>query len=264
MLMPSAQGLDQALDRNARIARLRLLLPALEGAPPADAPALPFHLLEVDHALPARGLAVGALHEIAPAGDSHMAAAFGFAAACLAGAGFKTPSLLVVPNRFVGAYGAPYGHGLHLLGLDPGHLLIFTAGDHKAALWAAEEALRSGGVGSVLALLTGPLDLKTSRRLHLAAASTGTFLTVVRPARAEPAGAAVSRWRIAAAPARRCRFDGFEGTRWRVALERARNGRAGSWLMEWDHGAHRFRVAGALAGEAPPAGPAGPRLLRAG
>ncbi len=264
MLMPSAQGLDQVLDRNARLARLRSLLPALEGALPADAPALPFHLPEVDRSLPSLGLTVGALHEIAPVDTGHMPAAFGFAAACLAGARFETPSLLIVPARFVGEHGAPYGHGLHGLGLDPGRILIFTAGDHKAALWAAEEALRSGGVAAVLALLTGALDLKASRRLHLAAAATGTFLTIVRPARAEPAGAAASRWRIAAAPARRCRFGGFERTRWQVALERARNGRTGSWLMEWDHGAHRFHRAGALADQTPPAGAVGPRLRHAG
>ena len=39
--------------------------------------------------------------------------------------------------------------------------------------------------------------------------------------------------------------------RWRVALERCRNGRTGEWLIEWNHAAYRFRVARGVADRAP-------------
>lgn len=266
MLMPPAQGPDEALDRTAQVQRLRSLLPVLEGVVPADAAALPFGVQDIDGHLPQGGLVAGALHEIAPCSLEDTPAALGFLAACLAGGRFCGPSLLVVASRFIKEFGVPYGHGLYGLGLDPGRLVVFEAKDHKAALWAVEEALRSRSLAAVAAVLTAGLDLKASRRLHLAAAASGTFLMVLRPARAEPAGAALSRWRIAAAPARRDRFGTFEHGRWQVTLERSRNGRTGSWTMEWDHAAHHFRVVGALADPAPRpgAGIRSPELRYAG
>ncbi len=37
-----------------------------------------------------------------------------------------------------------YGHGLNALGLDPGRVFLVETQDDKQALWAIEEALRSG------------------------------------------------------------------------------------------------------------------------
>jgi protein ImuA len=246
MIVSSHQGLVQPLDRAAVVRRLRSVLPSLDGSAPTASRALTFRLPEIDRHLP-HGLAAGALHEIAPLSWEDTPAALGFAAACLAGAHLEGPCLLVVPARFVEAFGVPYAHGLNGLGLNPGRLIVFKAQNHKAALWALEEALRSDALAAVVAVLAAGLDLKSSRRLHLAVASSETFLMVLRPAHAEEAGAALSRWRIGPAPAKRDRFGAFEHWRWQVTLERSRNGRTGSWVVEWDHAAHRFRLVGALA-----------------
>jgi protein ImuA len=61
------------------------------------------------------------------------------------------------------------------------------------------------------------------------------------------ASAAATRWRVGAAPAARDRFGLITRARWRLTLERCRNGRTGEWMVEYDHVAHRFSLAAALA-----------------
>jgi protein ImuA len=99
---------------------------------------------------------------------------------------------------------------------------------------------------AVVGALDTGLDLKTSQRLHLAAGESGRLLVLMRPARAGPS-AAMTRWRVGSAAAARDRFGLIARWRWRVALERCRNGRPGEWLLEFDHAAHRFSLASALA-----------------
>ena len=105
----------------------------------------------------------------------------------------------------------------------------------------------------VAGAIAGNLDLTTSRRLNLAAAAHATPLVLLRTPIAAGTSAAATRWRIAAAPAARDRFGAFAGPRWRVALERCRNGRPGQWLIEWNHVAHRFRLVEGVADRAPAA-----------
>jgi protein ImuA len=172
------------------------------------------------------------------------------------------PLLLVASPRALADHGRPHGHGLRRLGLDPARLILVETQNEKQALWAMEEALRSGvpaAVGGAIA----KLDLKTSQRLHLAAGEAGLPLVLLRPASAEEASAAATRWRIGAAEAARDRFGLLARTRWNVRLERCRNGRSGEWLVELDHAAYRFSLAAALADPAL-SRRAGARTRRAG
>jgi protein ImuA len=161
------------------------------------------------------------------------------------------PLLLVTSPRGLGC-GRPYGHGLGALGLDPARVILVEAADDGQALWAMEEALRSGVPAAVAGTIGAGLDLKASQKLQLAARVSGVPLLLLRPAAALQASAAVTRWRIGAAPAARDDFGLVTRWRWRAHLDRCRNGRPGEWMLEWDHGAHRFRLAAALAGSALP------------
>src|ERR1700686_1366959 len=113
-------------NRAAIVDELRRLLPRMEsvgGAPRA----LPFGLAAVDAHLPHGGLAIGALHEVAPQAHGDTPAAFGFLAALLARFTPSTPSrrpvLFVASPRALADHGRPHGHGLHRLGLDPARLI---------------------------------------------------------------------------------------------------------------------------------------------
>jgi protein ImuA len=156
------------------------------------------------------------------------------------------PLLLVLPAYGLRDYGRPHGHGFNSLGLDPDRLILVEATQRIDMLWAMEEALRSRAPAAVAGVLD-KLDLKTSQRLQLAATDCGLPLFLLRPAEMLDASAAATRWRVGPAPAARDRFGLITRARWRLALERCRNGRTGFWTVEYDHVAHRFSLAAALA-----------------
>jgi protein ImuA len=223
---------------------------------------LSFGVHAVDACLPAGGLGLGHLHEVAPEAEGDEPAALGFALALIARRLAEVPgeALLVLAK----GHPMPYGHGLAGLGLDPERLLLFEAGSDLDAYRALEEALRTGAgeLAAVAGLVDAGLPLAQSRRLHLAGGRTDLLLLVLRPVGADSPNVAATRWRIAAGKALRDRFGCIERPCWRVRLDRCRNGRMGDWLLEWDHAAHRFGLAGALAGHPHQAGGAGPRAGR--
>jgi len=244
-------------NRAALVEELRRLLPKIEGFHKAKP--LLFGLTAIDHYLPQGGLSSGALHEIVP-GEGATPAAFGFMAALLARVSRPHPILLVLPAYRLRNYGRLYGHGLRALGLDPGRLILAGTAHRKQTLWALEEALRSRAAAAVAGVID-KLDLKSSLRLQLAASDAGLPLFLLRPAEILEASAAVTRWRVASAPAVRDRFGLITHARWHLMLERCRNGRAGEWLVEYDHVTHRFSLASALADPAH-AGGAGEKSFR--
>jgi len=249
-------------NRAAIVDELRRLLPRLESH--GAGRVLPFGLDAIDAHLPQGGLAVGALHEVAPQAHADTPAAFGFLVALLTRFQPTTrPLLLVVSHRALADHGRPHGHGLRQLGLDPARLILVETRNDKQTLWALEEALRSRAPAAVGGAILR-LDLKTSQRLHLAAGDAGLPLLLQRPANADDASAAATRWRIGVAEAARDRFGLLTRTRWRARLERCRNGRPGEWLVEFDHAAYRFSLAPPLADPALPRGAGAHALRRAG
>jgi protein ImuA len=232
-----------ARNRATVMAELRRLLPRMgeQRAP------LPFGLAAIDSHLPDGGLACGALHEVVPAAENCIAAAFGFIAAVLAP--LACPLLFVMPGHALRPYrphGRLHGHGLNALGLDPGRLILVETAHRKETLWAMEEAVRSAAPAAVVGVID-TLDLKTSQRLHLAATDAGLPLFLLRPAQTLESSAAATRWRIGTAKAARDRFGLVTQPRWHLQLERCRNGRKGEWIVEYDHVAYRFSLAAALA-----------------
>jgi protein ImuA len=249
----------------------RLLVPATAGG---RAP-LPFGLPSLDSHLPEGGLPCGGLHEIVPETESANAAAFGFIVALLGrissppppGPRLRAPEwgrekvIFVMPGYGLRAHGRFYGrlsgHGLNALGLDPARVILVETAHRKETLWALAEALHSGAPAAVAGMIDR-LDLKTSQKLQLAAGDCGLPLFLLRPAAPSPpspacgggwggGSAAATRWRIGTAEAARDRFGMHARPRWHLHLERCRNGRPGEWVVEYDHVAHRFSLAAALA-----------------
>jgi protein ImuA len=233
---------------------LRRLLPRLEGSLEGARKTLPFGLAALDSHLPEGGLPRGALHEVVPAAEGSLPATFGFIAAILSRLPRAQPLLLVMPVfglRPYGRHGRLHGHGLRHLGFDPARAILVETAHRKETLWAMEEALRSAAPAAVAGVID-QLDLKTSQRLHLAATDCGLPLFLLRPAQTLESSAAATRWRIGTAEAARDRFGLYARPRWHLQLERCRNGRPGQWVVEYDHVAHRFSLAAALADPALP------------
>jgi protein ImuA len=257
---------SRAAERSAVLGELRRLLPGVDDI---HSP-LPFGLPALDSHLPHGGLARGALHEVVPATEATLPAAFGFVVAALANLLANLPPkplVFILPGYGQREHGRlcrhVSAHGLNSLGLDPARVTLVETAHRKDTLWAMAEALHSDVPQAVTAAIDR-LDLKTSQKLHLAANDSGRPLFLMRPASTLDASAAATRWRVGVAQAARDRFGLVTRPRWHVQLERCRNGRPGEWRMEYDHVTHRFSLAAALADHALPGSASARPLKHAG
>jgi protein ImuA len=222
--------------RPGRLAALRERIRHIEQ--PASHGVLPFGVAAIDRALPGGGLALGAVHEILGIGgdEEDGAAACGFIAGLLA-------RLRMGPVLWCLKRPDLYGPGLLAHGLDPARLVLVGAPRDEDILWAIEEGLRAPGLVAVIGEI-GRLPLVAGRRLQLAAERSGITAFLLRRWRnseeaareRERPSAAVTRWRIAALPARDIddpRLRQLIGQpRWRVELLRCRGGVPAGWDVE--------------------------------
>ena len=261
LVMPAFPSTPSIESRAAALAELRLLLSRHSGRPQTFDAKLSFGLVALDCHLPNGGLTCGALHEVVPATQAALPAAFGFIVAVLArfisppppGPRLRAPErgrekkiVVVMPDHGSRQCGRLSGHGLNGLGCDPTRVILVETGHRRDSLWALLEALRSGAPQAVIGMIDR-LDLKTSQKLHLAATDAGLPLLLLLPSQTLESSAAATRWRIGTAAAARDRFSGYTRPRWQLQLERCRNGRPGEWVVEYDHVAHCFSLVAALA-----------------
>jgi protein ImuA len=211
----------------------------------ADESSLPLGLSALDGALEG-GLALGALHEFAPAGPDHLGAAFGFALAIairslLRPAGSAKHVLLIETDFGAFETGKPYW--LEEFGLSLGRLLILRAPRPFDALWAFEEALKSRAFAAVISELPGEgaaADLTATRRLSLAARASDTLGLLMRHRAPFSTTTAMTRWQIAAAPSEPDGFGGIGCTAFELSLNKNRRGRCGRFMVRWNHATRSF------------------------
>ncbi|MFA6043749.1 MAG: hypothetical protein WC718_02085 [Phycisphaerales bacterium] len=222
---PAASIAPEALGELAE--RLR----AIEGRGiVTDTPITPTGWREVDAALPDGGLRAGGLHEWCGLnGEGPRDAGW-------------TPPLVVLAHLARRAIDAPrprwsvwigrrtwmYGHqAARTLG-NIDQVLWVDPPDAASRLWAMEAALRCPGL--VVVADGAGFDAAASRRLQLAAASTGTLGLLVRPlSELHAISFSLSRWSV-----RTCPGGGRHG-RWLVNLVRCKGLHAGEspgWTLE--------------------------------
>lgn len=209
----------------------------------AEPHALPFGMAGIDTAL-CGGLALGAVHELEPAGPLHRGAAFGFALAlaCRALAARRNDDVLWIETVFTAAEsGRPYGVGFEAFGLSPARVLIVRVTRPLDVLWVMEEALRCRGVAAAVAELTEAADLTATRRLSLAAREGRGLGVLARPRVLPHASAAMTRWQVAAAPSRPDALGGLGPAAFDLKLTKNRHGPCGRWTILWDHHDRAFR-----------------------
>ena len=193
---------------------------------------LPFGVPTLDRHLPGGGLALGAVHEVMEAGaaSEHAAVATLFVAGILARN--KGPVLWCLSRRDL------FGPALAGAGLHPDRVIYAETHRESEVLAAAEEGLRHKGLAGVVAEVAR-LGLTASRRLQLAAEESGMPALIVRRWRNDAerasgveATAAVTRWRVSAAPSRPLPVPGVGRERWLLELIRCKGAEPRSWLLE--------------------------------
>lgn len=209
------------------IDQLRSQVAAIEGIV-ARHGHLPFGVPAIDDHLPGGGLASGALHEITGGTElADDAAATIFLAGILAR--IDGPVFWCLRWRDL------FAPALDLAGLHPDRVIHVEAGSDTNVLLATEECLRQPGLAGVVGEVA-KLSTTASKRLQLAAEGSGVTAFIFRrtsPADALAEGtAAVTRWRITAAPSEQLGIPSLGRARWHVALERVRGAEPRSWIME--------------------------------
>ena len=198
-------------------------------------PVLPFGIGAIDAGLASTGLRLDSLHEVAAAtpGPSDDAAATLFLAGIAARA--WGPVLWVVRRRDL------FAPGLFQAGLAPERVIYAEAADDAELLALMEEGLRHRGLGAVVGEVKRAA-MPNTRRLQLAAEGGKTIaLLLKRHAREDGnplavPSAAMTRWRIAAAPSGALSGAGLADVlgraRWKIELVRQRGGEPAEWTME--------------------------------
>ena len=208
---------------------------------------LPFGLAELDSRLPGGGLARGALHEVAGGGNGAIdgAAAALFSAGIAARTRGKVLWCITRPDLFAPA--------LAQAGLSSDRVIYLEAGDDKTVLACAEEGLRHGGLGAVVAEVAR-LSMIASRRLQLAAEGNATIGIALRRWRRQTEAAdfgqptsADTRWRVSVLPSAPLPVPGVGRHRWLVELIRARAGESADFELEACDGAGRLALPADLA-----------------
>jgi protein ImuA len=188
-------------------------------------------------AFPDRTFPTGAVHEFISHEIENAACTNGFISGLL-GRLMKQggPVLWISTKRCV------YPPALKIFGIEPERVIFIDLAKAKDALWAIEEALKCEALAAVVGEVS-ELSFTESRRLQLAVEQSRVtgFVHRYRP-RSENNVACVTRWKIGSLASKT--EDGLPGVgfpRWNVQLLKVRNGKPGSWEIEWSEG--RFQHA---------------------
>lgn len=227
---------------NAIISDLRDRIQHLESGVARPKTVLPFGVREIDERLPGGGLAYGAIHEFAGGGAG---AVDGAAAAMFAGGiAARTKGKVV----WCFARSDLFAPALAQVGLHPDRVIYVEAIKEEYVVEACEEALRFGGLGAVVAE-TVRLPMIVSRRLQLAAESSGTIGLIVRRWRRQTeAGdfghptAAATRWRISVLPSEPLPVQGIGRARWLAELIRVKAGESSDFVIGACDGQGRISI----------------------
>lgn len=134
---------------------------------------------------------------------------------------------------------------LRFFGVRPEQFIFLHPKNAIEISWAVEEALKCKALTAVVGEVEG-MSFTESRRFQLAIERSGVGCFVLRRKPKNPATAAVTHWQIR--PGHSRTEEGLPGVGhpcWQVNLLKVRNGKPGSWDIEWANG--RFRHLSRLA-----------------
>ena len=200
------------------------------GVPTGQAP-LKLGLGPLEAALPNRCFPTSAVHEfITPTTLQAAAATTGFLSA-IAGhlmQQSEKPCLWVCQHRKI------YPPALKLFGIAPEKIIFTEARGTRDLLWTIEEALKCQALTAVIGQVS-ELGFTESRRLQLAVEQSQVTALIHRfQPRAINTTACVARWEVRPlATALSANTPGVGHPRWRVSLQKIRNGKPGAWDIEW-------------------------------
>ncbi len=184
------------------------------------------------HAFPTASFPLGAIHEFISTGMENAAATSGFVSGMLASL-MENNGIVI----WISATRNIFPPALTSFGIAPDKIIFVDLKKEREILWAMEEALKCNGLNGVIGEIK-ELSFTVSRRFQLAVEeSQVTGFILRRDPRKIENTACVSRWQITSLPSQS--IDGLPGVgfpRWKVDLLKVRNGKTGTWDIEWAAG----------------------------
>jgi protein ImuA len=220
------------LAKTATINRLQKEILSLQGGSIVEGSQyVPFGLGPLEKAFPQQTFPTAAVHEFISADGAAAASTSGFISGLLQ---HFLKSTLSGPCLWISTHRTLFPPALKAFGLSPERVVFIDLTTNRDALWVMEEALGCEGLAAVVCEAS-ELSFTQSRRLQLAVETSRVtgFIHRYNP-RAEGTNACVSRWRIT--PLDSALEEGLPGVglpRWNVRLQKIRNGRPGTWHLEW-------------------------------
>jgi protein ImuA len=223
-----------AAHRSELIQKLRNDVLQLEGFRSVGCDALDVSMGPLRDSFPGKVFPTAAIHEFIAEDAAGVAATSGFICSLL--------SVLVRRGGvtvWISHSRTLFPPALKRAGIDPGRFIFIDLNKEKDVAWAIDEALKCDALTAVVGEVHS-LDFTTSRRYQLAVEQskvTGILLRRQSTRTATGSTACVSRWRITSLPS--LPIDDLPGIghpQWKVDLLRIRNGRTGSWRLNWSKG----------------------------
>jgi protein ImuA len=183
-------------------------------------------------AFPQGQFPLGAVHEMISEGKEAASCTAGFTSGILAGL-MKNGGAAV----WIGNSPTLFPPALKSFGIIPDRVFFIDLKKEKDQLWAMEEALKCSSLSAVVGEIP-ELSFTHSRRFQLAVEQSKTTGFILRNnPRTQTPNACIARWKIKPLPT--SNEDGLPGIGfpiWQVGLQKIRNGRPGSWTVEWKNG----------------------------
>lgn len=203
----------------------------LEGFKPAGSGRNDAGLGIIEHAFPQSTFPLGAIHEFLCHNAEDCSSSSGFIAALLSSLmKCGSPSVWISPSKTV------FPPALKQFKLDPHRIIFVEAKRPKEILWAVEEALKCDSLCAVIGEIS-EISFTESRRLQLAVEQTRVTGFLIRSNPKNLATSSVTKWIVKSIPGSKDSLvPGVSFPRWNVELVKVRNGKPGSWQMEWRKG----------------------------
>jgi protein ImuA len=186
----------------------------------------------MEEAFPNKTFPLGAVHELICESRESSAPNTGFLTAILSGL-MQQGGIAV----WIGKSGFIFPPALRSFGISPDKVIFLELQKDKDILWSMEEALKCAGLAAVIGEMPD-INFTNSRRFQLAVEQSRVTGFILRsgPRNLNP-NSFIARWKIKSLPGfSEEGLPGLSHPRWQVDLQKIRNGRPGSWQVEWRNG----------------------------
>jgi protein ImuA len=189
----------------------------------------------INEAFPNQIFPFSALHEFFCFNQEEVAASSAFIAGLLSSRVSK-PGIVV----WIGSSLNVFPPSLKCFGIEPHCLVFLRVKKEKDIPWAINEALACSSLLAVVGEMP-EMNITASRRFQLAIENAGVGCFILRKNPNNLLTTAVSRWHIRPLPTKTENgFPGLGHPRWQVNLLKVRNGKTGSWNIEWTSNGFRY------------------------